>query len=75
MSGYYSHRAELKAWQIRMHSRRWNINTDGYYTRQTQLVVIAFEKDKRLTVDEGHIGPQVWRASFEAPVTKGVTQV
>jgi peptidoglycan hydrolase-like protein with peptidoglycan-binding domain len=68
VSGYYSYRAELKAWQTRMAERGWSITPDGLYGDETKNVTIAFQKEKGLTVD-GKIGPETWKAAWTLPVT------
>ena len=68
VSGYYSHRADLRKWQQRMRNRGWVISVDGLYGPQTKGVVLAFQREKGLGVD-GLIGAQTWKAAWEAPVT------
>lgn len=68
VSGYFSHREDLKRWQQRMKDRGWNINPDGLYGDQTGDVAEAFQREKGLTVDR-KIGPQTWAAAWIAPVT------
>ena len=76
VSGWHSHNADLKQWQQRMSDRGWPITVDGLYgpkgatTPQgnTAEVAIAFQKEKGLTPD-GLIGPDTWKAAWEAPIT------
>lgn len=68
ISGYYSHREDLRRWQRRMAERGWRIDADGLYGDQTRGVAVAFQREKGLAVD-GLIGPATWRAAWEAPVT------
>ena len=68
VSGYYSHRDDLRTWQSRMSARGWEIDADGLYGDQTANVVRQFQREKGLTVD-GLIGPQTWAAAWTAPVT------
>lgn len=76
ISGYHSHRADLKAWQARMAERGWEIIVDGYYGvvgqespgGNTYDVALAFQKEKGLTAD-GLIGPETWGAAWTAPIT------
>ncbi|MEV2279177.1 N-acetylmuramoyl-L-alanine amidase [Nocardiopsis sp. NPDC049922] len=68
VSGYYSHREDLRRWQSRMRDRGWTIGVDGLYGPQTRSVAVAFQREKSLTVD-GFIGAETWRAAWEAPVT------
>lgn len=68
VSGYYSHRDDLRRWQQRMADRGWAIDPDGLYGDQTGDVAEAFQREKGLTVDR-KIGPQTWAAAWTAPVT------
>lgn len=68
VSGYYSHRADLKRWQARMHERGWNIVPDGLYGPSTAKVTRQFQAEKQLGVD-GLIGPATWAAAWQSPVT------
>lgn len=68
VSGYYSHRDDLRRWQERMRGRGWDIGADGLYGPNTEEVCRKFQAEKRLTVD-GLIGPNTWRAAWTAPVT------
>jgi peptidoglycan hydrolase-like protein with peptidoglycan-binding domain len=68
VSGYYSHRSDLRRWQARMAKRGWSIDADGLYGPQTKKVCRAFQKEKGLAVD-GKIGPVTWAAAWTKPVT------
>ncbi|MEJ1087062.1 N-acetylmuramoyl-L-alanine amidase [Microbacterium sp. Mu-80] len=68
VSGYYSHRSDLRRWQQRMKDRGWDINPDGLYGPQTRSIAVAFQKEKRLRVD-GLIGASTWAAAWTEPVT------
>jgi len=68
VSGYFSHRENLRRWQQRMRDRGWQITADGLYGNQTRNVARAFQAEKGLVVD-GLIGPQTWRAAWEEPIT------
>ncbi|GAB2517502.1 peptidoglycan recognition protein family protein [Nocardiopsis aegyptia] len=68
VSGYYSHREDLRRWQRRMRDRGWVITPDGLYGDQTEGVTRAFQREKRLTVD-GLIGGRTWSAAWTAPIT------
>lgn len=68
VSGYYSHRADLKKWQARMKKRGWRINPDGLYGPETKRVATAFQREKGLGVD-GLIEIKTWRAAWTAEVT------
>lgn len=68
VSGYFSHRDDLRTWQQRMRNRGWQITVDGLYGPNTASVTRAFQAQKGLTVD-GLIGPNTWAAAWTAPVT------
>lgn len=68
VSGYHSHRADLKKWQAQMKKRGWSITADGYYGPATAKVAKQFQREKKLGVD-GLIGPATWKAAWEAKVT------
>lgn len=68
VSGYYSHRADLKRWQEQMRKRGWSLTADGLYGARTASVARSFQKEKGLPVD-GRIGAATWRAAFESPIT------
>lgn len=70
VSGYFSHRADLKAWQARMVARGWVLDggADGLYGPATREVSLAFQREKGLVVD-GLIGPATWGAAWTAPVS------
>ena len=69
MSGYYSHADDLKRVQAQLAKRGWKLKATGRWDEQTELVVRAFQKEKRLNVT-GHIWPATWAAAWTAPVTK-----
>jgi peptidoglycan hydrolase-like protein with peptidoglycan-binding domain len=69
VSGYYSHRADLKVWQARMAQRGWKITVDGLFDSQDAAVATAFQREKHLSVD-GRVGPATWNAAWSASVTK-----
>lgn len=68
VSGYYSHRADLKVWQAQMRKRGWSITPDGLYGPTTASVARVFQKEKGLSVD-GLIGHSTWAAAWTADVT------
>ena len=68
VSGYYSHRSDLKRWQQRMKDRGWSITPDGLYGPRTATVARKFQAEKKLAVDS-LIGKNTWDAAWEAPVT------
>jgi hypothetical protein len=69
VSGYYSHRDSLKAWQERMRYRGWTITPDGLYGDETERVAKAFQRDKSIDMD-GLIGPQTWALAWTADITR-----
>jgi hypothetical protein len=68
VSGYYSHREDLRRWQRRMKDRGWSLDADGLYGPVTERVARQFQAEKGLVVD-GLIGPATWAAAWTAPVT------
>lgn len=71
VSGYYSHREDLRAWQSRMISRGWSFGkygADGYYGDATAKVAREFQAEKHLSVD-GLIGNDTWSAAWTSSVT------
>lgn len=68
VSGYFSHRDDLRRWQQRMKDRGWNIIVDGLYGPNTNKITLAFQREKGLEVD-GKIGPATWGAAWTAPIT------
>ncbi|WP_304452722.1 peptidoglycan-binding protein [Nocardiopsis sp. YSL2] len=68
VSGYYSHREDLRRWQRRMRDRGWIITPDGLYGDQTEAVTRTFQAEKDL-VDDGLIGVRTWAAAWTAPIT------
>lgn len=68
VSGYYSHRANLRRWQQRMRDRGWRLDADGLYGPATARVARQFQAEKGLPADS-LIGAATWRAAFESPVT------
>ena len=68
-SGYYAKdRAGIKQWQAQMKKRGWKITVDGRFGKQSASVALAFQKEKRLSVD-GAVGASTWAASWSKPVT------
>jgi peptidoglycan hydrolase-like protein with peptidoglycan-binding domain len=59
----------LRAWQLRMAARGWNITADGLYGDQTAEVARAFQSEKGLTRD-GLIGRETWAAAWAEAVTR-----
>ena len=68
VSGYYSHRSDLKRWQQRMKDRGWSITPDGLYGPRTATVARKFQAEKKLAVDS-LVGRKTWDAAWTAPVT------
>ena len=69
VSGYYSHREDLRRWQQRMHDRGWQITVDGLYGPNTEQNAREFQAEKGLTVD-GLIGRDTWAAAWTSAVTR-----
>ncbi|MFC9084892.1 peptidoglycan-binding domain-containing protein [Nocardiopsis dassonvillei] len=68
VSGYFSHRSDLRRWQKQMLVRGWSIDADGLYGPQTARVARLFQQEKGLGVDS-LIGPATWAAAWTAPIT------
>lgn len=70
VSGYYSHRSDLRRWQARMLARGWVGlgSADGLYGTRTARVARQFQNEKGLHVD-GLIGKDTWDAAWTAPIT------
>lgn len=64
-----SHGAAVTTWQRQMRRRGWTIAVDGAFGHQSASVAAAFQQQVRLHVD-GKVGPDTWRASWAAPVTR-----
>ncbi|USY19735.1 peptidoglycan-binding domain-containing protein [Nocardiopsis exhalans] len=62
------HTQTCRRWQTRMRERGWRITVDGWYGPASERVCRQFQTEKRLSVD-GRVGPETWRASWEAPIT------
>ncbi|TCU48351.1 N-acetylmuramoyl-L-alanine amidase [Curtobacterium sp. PhB146] len=71
VSGYYSHREDLRTFQRQMIARGWTFpryGADGLYGDELRDNVLAFQREKGLEVD-GLVGPATWRAAWTEPVT------
>ena len=68
VSGYFSHNADLKAWQQQMKNRGNVITVDGLYGDQTANLAYNFQGQCGLTRDK-LIGPATWAAAWTAPIT------
>lgn len=71
VSGYYSHREDLRRWQKRMIERGWDLGpdgADGYFGPRTSEVARRFQLEKGYPVS-GVIWPETWRGAWEAAVT------
>ncbi|MFE3461380.1 N-acetylmuramoyl-L-alanine amidase [Nocardiopsis aegyptia] len=69
VSGYYSHREDLRQWQQRMRDRGWVITPDGLYGPQTKLVTETFQAEKAGLIVDGLIGARTWAAAWTEPIT------
>jgi peptidoglycan hydrolase-like protein with peptidoglycan-binding domain len=54
--------------QQRLADRGWAVTVDGDYGPETTTVVVAFQREKGLTVD-GEVFTATWGALWAAPVT------
>lgn len=68
VSGYYSHRSDLKKWQAQMRKRGWSITPDGLYGPATREVTKQFQREKGLRVS-GLIGPLTWSKAWTEKIT------
>ena len=68
VSGFYSHRSDLKRWQAQMRKRGWRITADGLYGPATKRVASQFQREKGLRVT-GLIGPMTWSKAWTEKVT------
>lgn len=57
-----------RRWQQRMRDRGWSLDVDGWYGPASERVCRQFQSEKKLSVD-GRVGPDTWRASWEATIT------
>lgn len=60
---------DVRTWQARMAQRGWTIGVDGWFGAQSRQVCLDFEREKRLAPIDGIVGPIVWRAAWESPIT------
>ena len=67
VSGYYSHRADLRRWQEQMRKRGWSLTADGLYGPATARVARQFQAEKGLPADS-RIGAQTWAAAWTEPI-------
>lgn len=71
VSGFFSHREDLRRWQNKMIGRRWSFapfGADGRYGDTTARVARSFQSEKGLKVD-GLIGKKTWEAAWTEDVT------
>ena len=68
VSGYYTHREDLRVWQRRMRERGWRITHNGLFSEETGTVARKFQAEKGLAID-GLIGRDTWNAAWTSPVT------
>ena len=68
VSGYYSHRSDLKKWQDQMRKRGWRITVDGLYGPATREVAKQFQRQKGLRVT-GLIGSLTWSKAWTEKIT------
>jgi cell wall-associated NlpC family hydrolase len=59
---------DVRTWQRKMKARGWSTRTDGVYDKESELICVQFQQEKKLEVD-GVVGPQTWHATWHAPVT------
>lgn len=65
VSGYFTHNADLKRWQIKAKAKRfYHGDIDGHYGPLTAAAALEIQTHYKLTRDK-LIGPATWRATFE----------
>jgi hypothetical protein len=57
------HGNDVSLFQGRMHQRGWDIDVDGFWGEQSDLVTRQFQHQKGLLID-GVVGPATWTAVF-----------
>lgn len=67
------HGNDVRAYQQRLHDRRWTLSVDSWFGAQSAQVTREFQADSTthgwpLAID-GQVGPKTWRAAFLRPVT------
>jgi hypothetical protein len=55
--------SDVRTWQARMSTLRFEIDVDGLYGPQSERVARAFQRRARLVVD-GVVGPRTWAAAW-----------
>lgn len=61
-----SHGDGVRQLQQKLADRGWHIGVDGEFGRQTETIIVNFQKEKGLTID-GVVGPATWEAIWTAP--------
>ena len=63
-------RKDVRAWQLQMARRGWDITVDGHFGPESQRVAAAFEAEKGIvTLLPGHVGYEQWNEAWASPVT------
>jgi hypothetical protein len=62
-------RSDVRAWQLRMVARGWDLAVDGRYGPRTAHVAARFAAEKGLKTAPGTVDKAVWNAAWEAPVS------
>ncbi len=68
VSGFKSHRADLRRFQQQLKNRGWSLTVDGLFNGEMTKVVRQFQKEKKLGTD-GLVGLQTWNAAWTAKIT------
>jgi len=58
----------VRLFQARLAERGWRIDVSGKFDKRTEVVIRAFQREKRLYVD-GVVGKNTWRMIWEAGIT------
>lgn len=59
---------DVKVWQRQMRKRGWDLEVDGWYSKNDQDICVAFQKEKGLTAS-GVVDKKTWDKSWTAPIT------
>lgn len=61
--------SDVRQWQQQMKNRGWQVGVDGWYGAQSASICRQFQTEKRLSPVDGIVGPNTWRATWEASIT------
>jgi peptidoglycan hydrolase-like protein with peptidoglycan-binding domain len=55
---------DVRVWQTQMRERRFAVDIDGFYGRQSRQACIALQREMGLEPD-GIVGRETWNATFD----------